>query len=122
MYQVYIETYFSSAHRLVYYKGKCENLHGHNWRVGVLVEKEELDKSGIVLDFNLLKKITKSVLNQLDHKYLNDIPFFKTCQPKAENIAKYIYDKILNKLKKYGIKKLKIFVWETPFQYASYEK
>lgn len=120
MYNVYIETQFSSAHRLVFYKGKCENLHGHNWKVGVEVSSTKLNSDSMVIDFSDLKKITKSVISDLDHKYLNDIEYFKKHQPTAENIAKYLHKNMISKLKKFKIKSLKIIVWETPFQYASY--
>ncbi len=91
MYKIKIEGDFSSAHNLIGYKGKCEALHGHNWKVGVTVAKEELDRIGMLLDFKYLKMKLNTVLDKLDHKYLNKIPYFKKVNPTSENIAKYIY-------------------------------
>ncbi len=122
LYSVYIETYFSSAHKLKDYKGKCENLHGHNWKVGVEVSKEILDRQQMVIDFVKLKKIVNKIIKNIDHKYLNQINYFKLNQPTAENIAKYICDNLKILLRKYNIKKIKIIVWETSVQYASYEE
>jgi 6-pyruvoyltetrahydropterin/6-carboxytetrahydropterin synthase len=122
IFEVYIETFFSSAHRLENYKGKCENLHGHNWKIGVLVKSKKLDTEEMVIDFKILKEITKKCVSEMDHKFLNDIKYFKTHQPTAENIARYLHKKILNMIKSYKTTSLKIIVWETEFQFASYEK
>jgi len=121
-FEVYVESNFSAAHQLKLYKGKCENLHGHNWKVGVIVSSAKLNEQQMVIDFVKLKKILNKVLSSLDHKYLNDISFFKTVQPTAENIAKYIYWKLKEKLRQKNLTKIKVIVWETPFQYASYEE
>ena len=94
MYNIKIEENFSSAHNLRGYKGKCEELHGHNWKVEVVVSKEKLDKTGMVLDFKYLKMKLNKVLEKLDHKYLNNIAYFKKVNPTSENIAKYIYDRL----------------------------
>lgn len=124
IYEVYIETFFSSAHRLEKYKGKCEKLHGHNWKVGVCVRSRKLNKEGMVIDFKLLKETADRILHKIDHCYLNNIPYFKINQPTAENICKFLHNKILKELSKINkyIHSLKIIVWETPIQYACYEK
>ncbi|MCX7956911.1 MAG: 6-carboxytetrahydropterin synthase QueD [Endomicrobia bacterium] len=122
-YEVYVETSFSSAHYLKMYKGKCEKLHGHNWKVGVLVKSEKLNSLDMVIDFSKLKKILNRIINKLDHKVLNEINYFNRLQPTAENIAKYMHQILYKNLKKYhNIQKLKIIVWETDSQYASYEE
>jgi len=121
-FEVYVESYFSAAHQLKLYKGKCEKFHGHNWKVGVIVSTTRLNKQQMVIDFVKLKKILNKILNSLDHKFLNDLPYFKTEQPTAENIAKYIYKKLKEKILNKNIEKIKIIVWETPIQYASYEE
>lgn len=121
-YEVYIETQFSSAHRLTFYKGKCENFHGHNWKIGVLIKYLDLDKNYMTIDFNKLKKLVNSIIEPLDHKYLNKIKYFSVHQPTAENIAKYVCEKLYFKLKDKRVLSIKIVVWETPQQYASYEK
>lgn len=122
LYTVYVETYFSSAHKLLNYKGRCENLHGHNWKVGIEVFKGNLNSQAMVIDFVKLKKILNKIVANMDHKFLNKINYFRKCQPTAENIARYIYDNLKITLKKYKVKKIKVIVWETPFQYASYEE
>lgn len=118
MYSIKIETYFSSAHNLRGYHGKCEELHGHNWKVGVVVASPKLDKTGMVLDFKYLKKKLNDVLEKLDHKYLNRISYFKKANPTSENIAKYIYDSL-----KQQIPALKsVTVWENNTSSATYEE
>lgn len=116
MYSVKIEEVFSSAHNLKEYKGKCEALHGHNWRVEVVVEAEKLDKAGMVLDFHSLKKKLNAVLEKLDHKYLNRIPYFKRVNPTSENIARYIYGQL--KAQKLGV--YSVTVWESDKASATY--
>lgn len=78
MYRLMIQTHFAAAHNLINYQGDCENLHGHNWKVEVTVKARELDQAGLGIDFKIMKKRTKAVLDQLDHKYLNDLQQFRT--------------------------------------------
>lgn len=120
MYKISISSDFSSAHTLRGYKGKCENLHGHNWKVEVSVYSNKLDKLGMVMDFKDLKKTTYAILDELDHKNLNDLPYFKKVNPTSENIAKYIYDKISFQLSAFG-HQLKITVWESDTSRATYK-
>lgn len=121
-YEVYVETYFSSAHWLKNYKGKCENLHGHNWKVGVLVSTDRLNKQDMVIDFSELKSILNKIISHLDHKCLNSLAYFKNKQTTAENIAYYIWSNLNKLLAKYKLQRIKVIVWETPYQYASYEE
>lgn len=121
-YEVYVETSFSSAHRLKIYKGKCERLHGHNWKVAVIVSSQHLNHQGMVIDFTKLKKMLEKIVSHLDHKCLNYLKFFRKNQPTAENIARYIYQNLVNMLKNKNILSVKVIVWETPLQYASYEE
>lgn len=104
MYQVRVETSFAAAHFLRDYHGKCENLHGHNYKVFVHVEGKNLDAGGMLLDFSVLKKALREVCGALDHKNLNDFEYFDQ-NPSAERIASYIYEKltgIVPDLKKSG--------------------
>lgn len=94
MYQVRVETSFAAAHFLRDYNGKCENLHGHNYKVFVHVKGKNLDEGGMLLDFSVLKKNLKTVCETLDHKNLNDFEYFDQ-NPSAERIATYIYEKLV---------------------------
>ncbi len=118
MYKLKVESDFSSAHNLRGYRGKCEELHGHNWKVELAVSSSRLDKLGMVLDFKFLKGRLNSVLDKLDHKYLNEIPYFKRVNPTSENIAKYIYDALKKDIR--GI--LSVTVWESDKARATYEE
>lgn len=116
MYKIKIEGDFSSAHNLRGYKGKCEELHGHNWRVEVVVASHKLDKIGMVMDFKSLKEKLCSLLEKLDHKYLNNLDYFKKVNPTSENIARYLYNKL--KLKVPGLDS--VTVWESDKASATY--
>jgi len=97
MYHVRVEEEFSAAHFLSHYRGKCENLHGHNYLVHLWLCGKELDEGGMLFDFSLLKKILREVLTILDHSNLNDMDVF--CgDPSAERIAKFIYEEVQKKL------------------------
>ncbi len=118
MYSVKVEGIFSSAHNLRGYKGKCEELHGHNWKVEIVVCKNTLDKTGMVADFTYLKAELNKIIDRLDHKYMNNISYFKKVNPTSENISKYIYDCL-----KVGISSLKsVTVWESEKSRATYER
>src|SRR5512136_2846299 len=92
MYEVTVEDSFAAGHYLRNYKGKCENPHGHNYKVRVTLEGQQLDKAGLLLDFKDLKDVMKHVIDRLDHQMINDIEPFKVLNPSAENLAKYFYD------------------------------
>jgi 6-pyruvoyltetrahydropterin/6-carboxytetrahydropterin synthase len=94
MYEIKVSANFSSAHNLRGYRGKCEELHGHNWKVEILIRAKKLDKIGMLLDFKSVKDKLNAVLETLDHKYLNKIPYFAKVNPTSENIAKYIFDNL----------------------------
>jgi 6-pyruvoyltetrahydropterin/6-carboxytetrahydropterin synthase len=116
MYEVVVKSDFSSAHKLRGYKGKCENLHGHNWIVEAAVSSKTLNKSGLLVDFRILKNHLKDILDGIDHKNLNELPYFMKTNPTSENIAKYIYDK----LKKDGVAPQRVSVWESDSSCATY--
>jgi len=120
MYQISIKSNFSAAHNLREYKGKCENLHGHNWNVEVSVESDILNKEGMVVDFIELKRIVKDLLDNLDHKYINEIEPFDKLNPTSENLSWYIFKGISDKLKESSIVVKRVDVWETELSRASY--
>jgi len=99
MYEIEIITGFCGAHRLRDYRGKCERLHGHNYRVHVTARASAPGKGGMVIDFGDLKEAANSVLQRLDHTYLNDVKPFDEIEPSAENIAAYLYHEISQGLK-----------------------
>ena len=120
MYRLMIKTSFAAAHNLINYQGDCENLHGHNWRVEVVVAAKELDKAGLGIDFKILKKQTNSLLDELDHKYLNDLTPFKNDSPSSENISRYLFERLSETLNNKNITVEKINVWESENACASY--
>ena len=122
MYQLTVESSFSAAHYLRGYKGKCENLHGHNWRVSVTLERGSLNGMGMVIDFKELKEMVDKVLEELDHKFLNELPSFRKANPTTENIAKTIYGKLSKLLKDRTIRLNKVTVWEKETSSATYHK
>ncbi len=120
MYEILIKGDFSSAHNLVGYKGKCEALHGHSWKVEAMFEKEALNEIGISVDFTLLKAKLKIILKKLDHTYLNKIDVFKKQNPSAENIAKFIYAGLKTSVKEKGLFLKSVSVWESETACATY--
>lgn len=121
MYELMVESGFSSAHQLRGYKGKCENIHGHNWRVQVYVISNRLNDIGIAIDFHDLKRLTNDVLSQLDHKELNKIFPFTEINPSSENLAKWIFDCIKKKISEYeNVSLTAVTVWESDSASATY--
>lgn len=120
MYRLKIITSFAAAHCLINYQGDCENLHGHNWKVEVIVTASELDKAGLGIDFKVLKHETNAFLKTLDHKYLNELSPFINASPSSENLARYIYGELSQKLNSNSVKVETITVWESDFASASY--
>jgi len=116
MFDIEVFSNFSAAHRLRGYKGKCENLHGHNWKVGAAVSSNKPDKIGIVVDFKEVKRRLKDVLKKLDHKNLNSLAYFRKINPTSENLAKFIYDE----LKKKRLPVSSVSVWEADDSKVTY--
>ena len=120
MYMLTIRTSLAAAHNLMNYQGDCENLHGHNWKVEVTVIASELDKAGLGIDFKVLKREAGEIINELDHKYLNDNPAFSGISPSSEHISKYLYQRISERLNNDNIKVESITVWESDNASARY--
>ena len=123
MYEVTVEDSFAAGHYLRNYKGKCENPHGHNYKVQITLSGESLDNIGLLYDFKDLKAAMGEVVDRLDHQYLNDIAPFNEQNPSAENMARYFYQECTAKLKtatggRVHVKQVKI--WETDTTTATY--
>jgi len=123
MFEVTIEETFAAGHALRNYRGKCENVHGHNYRCQVTVEGAELDSIGLLVDFVELKRVLHTVVDRLDHQWLNDLPPFDVLNPSAENIAKYIHDEVSAGLgERNGARIGIVRLWETDTSSATYRK
>lgn len=120
MYELRIITKFSAAHQLRNYQGKCENLHGHNWRVEVYIQAEQLNEIGLALDFKELKDSTNYYLEQIEHSFVNDVFPFTEINPSSENIAKWLYDGLSKKINDDNVQVSMVTVWESDTASASY--
>ena len=98
LYELKIISDFAAAHNLRNFRGKCENLHGHNWKIEVVLRGTRLDDSGMLVDFGEVKAVTRELLADVDHRYLNDLPFFHDHNPSSENIARYLFERLAEKL------------------------
>ena len=119
-YEVKIITSFAAAHNLRNFKGRCENLHGHNWKVEVVLRGDQLNESELLLDFAEVKAETNKILDQLDHSYLNDIPYFQEKNPSSENIARYVFDQLIPAVSDKGVTVYSVSAWESPNSCATY--
>lgn len=121
MYTVSVQAHFDSAHFLRKYKGKCERLHGHRYVVEAAVRTEELNESGIAFDFVELKGHLRDLADELDHRNLNELPPFRDVETSAENLARYFYEELEDRLpEEIAVGLLYARVWETPTQWAQY--
>jgi 6-pyruvoyltetrahydropterin/6-carboxytetrahydropterin synthase len=122
MFEVSVEETFAAGHALRNYKGKCENVHGHNYRVQLTFSGPELDSIGLLVDFVAVKKLMQTVVDRLDHQYLNDLAPFNVLNPSAENIAKYFYDEIIGglALSAPAVRLGQVRIWETDTSSATY--
>jgi 6-pyruvoyltetrahydropterin/6-carboxytetrahydropterin synthase len=121
MFEVTVEETFAAGHALRGYQGKCENVHGHNYRVQVTVEGPSLDPTGLLVDFGELKRLMREVVARLDHQFINDLEPFTVVNPSAENMAKYFFDFIAGGMKNETALRLsQVKIWETDTASASY--
>jgi len=119
MFEVSVTQTFAAAHALRGYKGKCENTHGHNYRVEVTVAGDRLDSIGLLADFADIKNAMRDVIARLDHVHLNETPPFDELNPSAENIAWYIAEEVKALLG--GAASVSaVKVWETDSCVATY--
>ena len=121
MFEVSVEDTFAAGHALRNYRGKCENPHGHNYRVQLTFHGPELDSIGLLVDFVEVKRLMQTVVDRLDHQFLNDLAPFDVLNPSAENMAKYFYDEVSRGLRQETPVTLgQVRVWETDTSSATY--
>lgn len=121
-FEVMIERNFSSAHQLRGYKGKCENLHGHNYKIEIYARGSELDNIGLLVDFGELKDAADEVVQYLDHRNINELPPFDVeLNPSAENLARYILERVASRVGDERVKVYKVRCFETPTSVATYQ-
>jgi 6-pyruvoyltetrahydropterin/6-carboxytetrahydropterin synthase len=121
-FEVMIERNFSSAHQLRGYKGKCENLHGHNYKIEIYARGRELDNIGLLVDFGELKTAADEVVQYLDHRNINELaPFDEELNPSAENLARYILERVSARVGDDRVEVYKVRCFETPTSVATYQ-
>ena len=122
MFQVSVDETFSAGHALRGYKGKCENPHGHNYKVQIILEGPGLDSIGWLFDFTHLKRVIRGIVEGVDHKFLNDQAPFDVINPSAENLAKFFYDETARQVKTLpeGARIVRVTIWETDTTSATY--
>lgn len=119
MYELKIVSHFSAAHQLREHKGGCENLHGHNWKVEVEVRGEELT-NGLLIDFREVKDACARVLDELDHRFLNELEPFKVLNTSSEIIARHIFERLSSELDSKTVRVTRVTAWESDTACASY--
>jgi len=122
MYEIKIIRFISAAHFLKDYNGKCETLHGHNWKIEVMVRRKDLGEGNMAIDFSLLKRIADDILQRLDHQNLNALPYFKDQNPSSEAIARYIFHELEKHLAKEPVSIYRVNAWESRDSCAGYMK
>ena len=120
MFEITVEYSFAAGHALRGYKGKCENIHGHNYKVEVALSGKKLNAIGLLMDFVDLKAVIKEIVKRVDHQFLNDMPPFDQLNPSAENMAKYFFDEIQARLGNNDARVSRVKVWETDPTSATY--
>ncbi|MGD8367327.1 MAG: 6-carboxytetrahydropterin synthase QueD [Desulfobacterales bacterium] len=113
MFELKVTTHFAAAHQLRMVAEKCENMHGHNWKVEVVVAGDRLNEAGVLVDFGELKAHVADIMSRLDHKYLNELDFFQDGNPSSENIAVYVARSLGEKLNGSGIRVDRVTAWES---------
>lgn len=120
MYTISKEVSFSAAHSLRNYQGKCENIHGHNWKVRATVKSNQLNDLGMVADFREIKKILQEIVDRFDHQNINEVPPFDQINPSSENLARFIFEESSKRINNEHLKASQVKVWEAETSCASY--
>jgi len=120
MYELKVVTRFAAAHQLAMVGTKCENMHGHNWKIEVYVSGKNLDKAGVLVDFGVIKKHVADIMTMFDHKYLNELAFFEDKQPSSENIAYLIAAELQQRIDDSAVSVSRVTAWESDDAAATY--
>jgi len=121
MFELRVVTRFAAAHRLTMVGAKCENLHGHNWKIEVYVQGQSTDKGGVLVDFGVIKRHVRALMETLDHKFLNELEYFSEgTPPSSENIARYLADSLAARMDLPGIRVSRVTAWESDDASATY--
>ena len=121
MFELRVVTRFAAAHRLTMVGAKCENLHGHNWKIEVYVQGQSTDKGGVLVDFGVIKRHVRELMETLDHKFLNELEYFsEDTPPSSENIARYLADTLAARMDLPGIRVSRVTAWESEDASATY--
>jgi 6-pyruvoyltetrahydropterin/6-carboxytetrahydropterin synthase len=120
MYELKVITRFAAAHQLTMVGTKCENMHGHNWKIEVFVAGENLDEAGVLVDFGVIKKHVADIMSLLDHKYLNELTFFEQKQPSSENIAYLVATELQKRIDDSAVRVSRVTAWESEDAGATY--
>jgi 6-pyruvoyltetrahydropterin/6-carboxytetrahydropterin synthase len=120
MYELKVVTHFAAAHQLAMVGAKCENMHGHNWKIEVYVTGEKLDGAGVLMDFGVVKKHVAEIMSMLDHKYLNELDYFQHDQPSSENIAFFVAQELQKKIDNSAVSVSRVTAWESDDSCATY--
>jgi 6-pyruvoyltetrahydropterin/6-carboxytetrahydropterin synthase len=120
VYELKIITQMAAAHQLKEFSGKCENLHGHNWKIEICVTGRDLGSNGILMDFKLIKDAAHKVVQELDHTFLNQLKPFQDMNPSSENIARLVFKSLSQEIDNEQVKVSKVTAWESDSACASY--
>ncbi len=113
MYELKVITRFAAAHRLTMVGAKCENMHGHNWKIEVVLKGDRLNTAGVLMDFGEIKVLVRDIIGRLDHQFLNELPIFAECQPSSERIAAFVAGQLQQTLDAPGVRVSRVSAWES---------
>jgi len=120
MYELKVVTRFAAAHQLTMVGSKCENMHGHNWKIEVIVVGKKLDHAGVLLDFGVIKAHIAEIMDMLDHQYLNALDYFRQHQPSSENIAYFVAAELKKRIHNPAVSISRVSAWESEDACATY--
>jgi 6-pyruvoyltetrahydropterin/6-carboxytetrahydropterin synthase len=113
MYELKVITRFAAAHRLTMVGAKCENMHGHNWKIEVVLKGDRLNTAGVLMDFGDIKALLRDIIGRLDHQFLNELPIFAGVQPSSERIAAFVADQLQQALGDPKVHVSRVSAWES---------